>query len=294
MTGRRAPLACGALVAALGGCTVGAGAGSAKGSLFVASCNNGAPYGTEQGGALAAAPYDLAPSFFAGTPTDDQVKGLQQMNVMEIQMKTTGLEFSDSLGFNIQSSLNVARCVHGGQMANGQPNYLVDEPLPAQLGTAANPAPTTLWCDWSGMAFSDGGAPDAAVAGTPDAGTALDGGMSTMAPAPRIHLTPYTDIVASLILPTTCQGGVAAAVGMDGWIQFDNFGTAEATEPTSGFVINYGDRLHATFDVILGDPRYVNAIQTGMPPPSSPAIGGELAGSFDFDLERGRAAQPFP
>jgi hypothetical protein len=301
---RRAALlgACGAALA-LGGCTVGSGAGKAKGSLFVVACNYGATLGgMRPDGTVQAGPYDLAPSFFVGTPTDDQIKGPQQMNVMDIQMKTSGLEFSDVLGFNIQNSFEVARCVRG-RTVNGQPDYLVTVPLPPALGTAANPQPTTLWCDWSGMAFSvDGGLADAAVAGTPDAATTLDGGMSTMAQAPRIHLTPYTYVIGSLALYTTCPGSVAAAIGMDGWIQFLNFGTAEQSDKapadrdpvSTGFIINYGDRLHANFDIVLGDQRYVTAIQNGTAPPTSPAIGGELAGYFDFDLTRGRAAQPFP
>lgn len=295
-------LACGAL-AALGGCTVGAGSGKAKGDLFVVACNYGRFYGmpNPDGGSLEPIPYDLAPSFFAGTPTDDQIKGPQQMNEMEIQMKTSGLEFADSLGFNLQSSLEVARCIRG-RTVNGQPDYLVTVPLPSALGTATNPQPTTLWCDWSGMAFSDGGVPDASFPGTPDASTVLDGGMSVLASAPRIHITPYTYVVASLILPTLCPGGTAVAVAMDGWIQFQNFGTAEESnlapadrDPVPpNFIINYGDRLQAKFNLTLGDPQFVNAIQTGTAPPTTPAIGGALAGNFDFDLARGRAAQPFP
>jgi hypothetical protein len=296
--------ACGAL-AALGGCAVGSGSGSATGSLFVVDCNYGASLGTTNGTTLLPGPYTLAPTFFAGTPIEDQIRGPQQMNVIEIRMQTSGLEFSDALEFDVQSSYEVARCVRG-RTVNGQPDYLVYAPLPAVLGTAANPSPTTLWCDWSGMAFSDGGVADAAIPGTPDAGMPLDGGMSTTAPAPRIHLTPYTaqeaSVIGSISLQTTCPGSVAAGVAMDGWIQFENFGGAEEADKTPelrdpvspGFVINYGDRLRATFDAIIGDPRYVTALQMGMAPPTSPAIGGELAGYFDFDLARGRAAQPFP
>lgn len=287
---------------ALGGCTVGSGSGSAKGDLFVVACDYGETLGgMKPDGTLVAGPFDLNPSFFVGTPTDDQIKGPQQMNVMDIELKTTGLEFSDALGFNIQNSYEVARCVRG-RTTNGQPDYLVTVPLPPALGTAANPQPTTLWCDWSAMAFSDGGVPDAAVPGVPDAGAALDGGMSTMAPAPRIHITPYTDVVGSLTLPTTCPGSVASAIATEGWIQFENFGTAEEPDKapadrdpvSTGFIINYGDRLRASFNMTLGDQRYVTAVQTGTAPPTSPAIGGAMYGYFDFELVRGRAAQPFP
>ena len=68
------------------------------------------------------------------------------------------------------------------------------------------------------MAFSsDGGAPDAAMPGAPDAGASLDGGMSMTAAAPRIHLTPYTDLHASLWLYKTCPDGNAAGAG-DRWL----------------------------------------------------------------------------
>jgi hypothetical protein len=138
--------------------------------------------------------------------------------------------------------------------------------------------------------------------GAPDAGTSLDGGMSIMAAAPRIHLTPYTDIIASLGLFMTCPDGNNAGAGVDGWIQFQSFGGAEQSDLPPDqrmpigwdFVINYGDRLRATFHMVIGDPRYVNAVETGSTPPTAPVIGGTLDGYFDFDLARGRSAQPFP
>ncbi len=298
---------CGALVA-FGGCSVGSGKGSATGSLFVVGCNNSANFGIPMpGGAgymIAPAPYSLGASFFAGIPIEDLVQGQGAMNTLEMRMASSGLlqMYTDGMEFDVLSSYEVARCVRGRIMTNGQPDYLVTEPLPLTLATAANPTPTTLWCDWTGMAFSDGGAPDAAVPGAPDAGASLDGGMSTLAAAPRIHLTPYTDLHASLWLYKTCPDGNAAGAGVDGWIQFQSFGNAEQSDRPpdqrdaipSDFVINFGDRLHATFHTVIGDPRYVTAVETGSAPPTAPVIGGTLDGYFDFDLARGRAGQPFP
>ena len=62
------------------------------------------------------------------------------------------------------------------------------------------------------------------------------------------------------------------------------------------FKVNFGERLHATFHVVLEDDRVLTAQQTGTPggPVPDPVIGGTLDGAFDFDLVRGRAAQPFP
>jgi hypothetical protein len=219
------------------------------------------------------------------------------MNQLEFRMQSTGLVqiYTDTLEFDVLNSFEVARCVRG-RMIGGQPDYLVYQPLPPSLATAGNPNPTTLWCDWSGMAFStDGGAPDAAIAGVPDAGTALDGGMSMTASAPRIRITPYTDIHVSLSLGETCPMAPISGAGMDGWIQFQTFGTAEDTDVIEpSFLVNYGDRIRATFDVVIGDPPVANAIANGTTPPVRPVIGGELSGYIDFILARGRSGQPFP
>ena len=150
------------------------------------------------------------------------------MNQLYIDLASSGLlqRYTDGLEFLVRNSYEVARCVRG-RTVNGQPDYLVNEPLPLTLATTANPRPTTPWCDWTGMAFSDGGAPAAATPGAPDAGASLDGGMSMPASAPRIHLTPYTDIRPSLWLFKTCPDGTDVGAGLDGWIEFQSFGSAE-------------------------------------------------------------------
>jgi hypothetical protein len=296
--------ACGAL-AALGGCAVGSGSGSATGSLFVIGCNDGANFGsTETDGGIAPRPYDMQPSFFAGVPNEGTQQGQDQMNEIAIRMQSSGLSimYTDTLYFTVINSFQVARCVRG-RTVNGQPDWNVTEPLPASLGTATNdPNPSTDWCDWSATAFTDGGLPDGATAGAPDAGASLDGGMSVMAQYPRIHLTPYTDVHSSIALNAACPGANVTADAIDGWIEFQNFGSAE--EPNSppearmpvpaNFVINFGDRLRASFHVVLQDSRFSYAIENNMPIPTTSHMEGTLDGYFDFDLERGRAAQPFP
>jgi hypothetical protein len=299
----------GGALAAFGGCSVGQGSGSAIGSLFVVSCNDMANFGTPIDGGtgymIAPRSYSLGPKFFAGAPDEDLIQGPGAMNQLSIRMASSGLleMYTDFLEFDVTYSYEVARCIRGRTINGGQPDYLVNAPLPLTFATAANPAPTTLWCDWTGMAFSgDGGAPDAAVAGAPDAGASLDGGMSTMAAAPRIHLTPYTDLIGSIGLFQTCPNGNQAGTVMDGWIQFSSFGNAEQNnlppeqreQIQPNFVINFGDRLSATFHVVIGDTRYVTAVQMGTTPPTAPNIGGTLDGYFDFNLARGRSAQPFP
>lgn len=299
--------ALGGALAAVCGCSVGQGSGSADGGLFVVSCNNMANFGIPIDGGtgymVAPAPYSLDPKFFVGAPDEDLIQGQGAMNQLSIRMASSGLleMYTDFLEFDVTYSYEVARCIRG-RTVGGQPDYLVYAPLPLTFATAANPTPTTLWCDWTGMAFSDGGTPDAALPGAPDAGASLDGGMSTMAAAPRIHLTPYTDLIGSIGLFQTCPNGNQAGTVMDGWIQFSSFGGAEQdnvppdqrTQVPFNFVINYGDRLRATFHVVIGDTRYVTAVRSGTTPPTAPNIGGTLDGYFDFNLARGRSAQPFP
>jgi hypothetical protein len=294
-------------LAAFGGCSVGQGSGSVTGPLFVVSCNDSKNFGTSDptgsGYMVAPVPYSLNPTFFAGSPIEDLIQGPGAMNQLSMRMASSGLleMYTDFLEFDVTYSYEVARCIRG-RILNGQPDYLVNAPLPLTLATATNPTPTTLWCDWTATAFSDGGAPDAAMPGAPDAGAALDGGMSIMASAPRIHLTPYTDIITSLGLYQTCPDGNNVGAGIDGWIQFQSFGSAEEanlppeqrTAVPPDFVINFGDRLRASFHVIIGDPRYVTAVLTGGTPPTAPNIGGTFDGYFDFNLARGRSAQPFP
>jgi hypothetical protein len=297
---------CGGALAAVGGCTVGQGSGSASGSLWVIGCNGSANYGVtnlDGYGPPAPLPYNLNPTFFAGIPIEDLEMGQQQMNQISIRMQSTGLQliYTDTLYFDVNNSFEVARCLRG-RTVNGQPDYNVTENLPLSLGQGGGAVPTTLWCDWSGTAFTDGGPPDAGVAGPPDAGASLDGGMSVMAQYPRIHLTPYTDVISSLGLLQTCPTAFVAGDAVDGWIQFQNFGAAEEpdlppeqrTGVPPGFVINYGDRMSAHFHIVLGDSQVVTAIQNNTAVPTNPLIGGTLDGYFDFELARGRAAQPFP
>jgi hypothetical protein len=289
------------LVVAVGGlaagCTVGNGAGKAEGVIFEYGCIHDpsgldVPTMYKLGG-------DQGPVFFAGVPTEDLLMGSNAMhtNEMHIRMQNNGLaiQYADTLYFDVLNSYEVARCVRGAIM-NGQPQYNVTEPLPG--------GGSTVWCDWSGTAFTDGGALDAGgiTPGGPDAGASLDGGMSVMATSPRIRLTPYTDVRSSFAALSTCGITHITGVAFDGWISFEHFGSAEQpdkspadrTPVVSDFVIQYGERMRASFHIVLGDQVVIVAQQENQPPPRASEIGGTLDGYFDFNLERGRSAQPFP
>ena len=96
---------------------------------------------------------------------------------------------------------------------------------------------------------------------------------------------------------------MTAGAGIDGWIEFQNFGGAEESDLRPGpahpvpsnFVINFGDRLRANFHVVMEDqPVRHGGREQRHAMPTAPHIGGTLDGYFDFNLARGRAAQPFP
>jgi hypothetical protein len=281
-------------VAGASGCAVGNGSGSATGALFEVGCGKL----TGDAGVGSLVPYSLKPVFFAGEPIEDlSMTNPTHMNQLRIRMQDNGLaiQYADVLVFDIETSYEVARCLRG-RTVNGVPDWNVTATFPD--GTV------TWWCDWSGTAVSDGGAFDASAItpGGPDAGASLDGGVSIMATYPRIHLTPYTDVRASLATLSTC--GITNVTGQadDGWIQFQAFGAAEQggtpseqRDPVPGnFVIQFGDRMRATFYMTLTDQAIIGAKQQNLPPPKQAQIGGHLTGYFDFDLERGRSAQPFP
>ncbi len=57
--------------------------------------------------------------------------------------------------------------------------------------------------------------------------------------------------------------------------------------------MNFGERLWANFHVELEDDAVRRADEDSKPRPD-PRLGGMLDGYFDFILERGRVAQPFP
>lgn len=282
------------------GCTVGSGSGSAKGSLWVTGCDGDTNFGGAGVVAGVPQPYDLQPTFFAGEPIEDLATGSTHRNRLIIRMQGTGLatQYNDTLYFDIENSYEVARCVRGSTMGGTQ-DWKTIEPLYNQT--------PVVWCDWSGNAFTDGGAVDGGVnPGAPDAGASLDGGMSVMAQFPRIRITPDTDLRSSLALLSSCPmanvTADASGTGTDvSWIEFQNFGSAEESDLTpdmrdqvlSTFVINYGERLRANFHLVLQDGQVITAIETNQPAPA-PLVGGTLDGYFDFDLERGRAAQAFP
>ena len=266
------------------GCAVGNGSGTASGEIFQYGC---ILTPTDAAGVQLPRAYDLKPVFFAGEPFEDLSVTDMHTNQLLIRMQNNGLsiQYADTLYFDVINSYEVGRCLRGRIDGNGQPDWKLTETLPDGTETG--------WCDWSATQFGDGSA---------DGGGSMDGGTSVMASAPRIHLTPYTDIRSSFATLSTCGITQITGVAFDGWVQFQYFGTAEQSDlppdmreaVPKDFVIQYGDRMRATFHVVLGDQIVITSKQMNLPQPRPSEISGTLDGYFDFNLERGRSAQNFP
>jgi hypothetical protein len=280
-----------------GGCTVGSGSGSADGTLMDVGCNKDDLLEMP-------VPYSLKPSFFAGEPIEDVCPSPPgkcagpRMNRLVIRMQHTGnrIEVNDTLYFDVTSSYKVAQCVRG-QTKGGVPQW--DTRL--VTGPDGAPIPGLPWCDWNAPLATDGGAADAGAA---DAGAADAGAPGAMTRTlARINLSTQDFVQSSLSPLYTCVEARAVAVALPGsWIEFQDFGLAlqtsitdpEQREDVGGdFKVDFGQRLRASFHLVLGDQAVEYAIKTHDQIPDT-RISGALDGSFDFDLDRGRAAQPFP
>jgi hypothetical protein len=208
-----------------------------------------------------------------------------------MQRSGNPVEVNDTVYIDVQNALEVARCVRG-RIANGAGDW-----DPRMVSNPDGTLTTTPWCDWNGAA-DDGGAGDAAAAVPSDAGAPA----AMTAPRGRINLSTQDYVRASFAPLHTCVEARLVGVAAPGsWIEFYEFGSAAETNKTADardavgpdFKVNFGERLHATFHLELVDQRITNAQKNREPVPT-PRIGGALDGSFDFDLQRGRAAQPFP
>jgi hypothetical protein len=277
-----------------GGCSVGQGVGAAKGALFDYGCSkkNG-DYCADGvcGTAEHYAPYDLHPIFFTGEPINDlrqQYAGSAIMHnriIIRLQRSGKQIDYNDVLTFDVKNSYEVARCVRGR----------VDEVTGAK--------------DW-------------------DPANCYRDPTSDQGPG-RIRIQHDGSIDASLLLKDTCPiaetldlpsasthvatsyGSVPDPQVTDGswlsWVEFQEFGSAsQADRPATQrdpvgpkFLVDFGQRIYASaFRLTLADSNLVQAALDDLPTPEA-QIGGVLGGDsstgrFDFDLQRGRGAQPFP
>lgn len=267
MTGRALTAVVLAASATTAGCTVGSGVGTATGNLYVFSCSCSefdCTKSTDLGTPTAPAAFDLSPHFFAGEPIDDISRSSIAQNRLIVRLARNGnrIEINDVLYFDIVSAYEIARCVRGRIGMGGVPDW-------DQSG----------WCDWTG---GQGG--------------------NVMADHPRIQIGPDLPLRSSVSLMYSCNFAHVVGDGVDGsWIEFQDFGgVAQPDRPATArdaiqgdFKVDFGSRLRATFNLVFDDERRIAAKKVMDPIPTAD-IGGQLGGAFDFDLERGRAAQLFP
>jgi hypothetical protein len=101
-----------------------------------------------------------------------------------------------------------------------------------------------------------------------------------------IAVGPTTNVRASLTLNETCPNGEVGPE-LDGTITFTTFGAQGVP-----YGIQFGDRLAASFDFEIVDRRAIALGGIGGVP-TTPAAGGHVAGSFDFIVRQGKAAQAY-
>jgi hypothetical protein len=291
--------ACAALAATgaalAGGCTVGAGAGSATGPMFMVGCDVNSDFGT------VAAPvcFDLEPRFFAGVPIEDIAVGPLE-NRLVINMQHTGnrVEINDTLSFDITNTFEVARCLRGALTPDGQPDWDT-----RQVITVKGVCTGVPWCDWSarGGVYATStcvGIPGPAEMPLPPPLPPVNcpsrvRDTAGLPDRPQIHLGPEEFISVSFVPLFTCSDARLSATAVDGFIDFLDFGPPLTAPPPGDFKVDFGSRLQANFHMVMQDDRVLSSIKLEEQI-LAPRIGGTFDGYFDFNLERGRAAQPFP
>jgi hypothetical protein len=100
-----------------------------------------------------------------------------------------------------------------------------------------------------------------------------------------IALGPATNVRTTLELNQTCRYA-EAQIELDGTITFTAFGAAGSVPLPDNFTINIGDRLAASLEVTVVDRRAATLGGVG-PVPTTPAVAGQLSGSFDFIVQPG-------
>jgi hypothetical protein len=262
-----------ALIASLAvpvlGCAVGQGTGTVKGTLDVNQCTFDSSANPTP---LTVADFDLHADFFAGQPIDADpiLEPRFPANQMIIRVQHSGkrLESANALVFLIQDSAAVARCMHGA------------------------PGWDPALCDRSAAALGPG-----------DLGRVFIGMTSeTVRSFFVLNEACPKGLVSADALGTACEDNscpdVALCPGRGSWITFADYGNVPADPAAAisfGFKVNDGERMRAqAFHVEMCDAATVLAKLDHVLPVPKPNVVGTLDGSFDFNLERGQAGQPFP
>jgi hypothetical protein len=101
-----------------------------------------------------------------------------------------------------------------------------------------------------------------------------------------VDVGPTTNVRAALTLNQTCPRAEVQPE-LDGTMTWTSFGSADVSNG-----IQFGDRLAATFSFDVIDRRQIAIGGIGSVPTTA-AAGGHIAGSFDFVVRQGKAAQAY-
>jgi hypothetical protein len=274
--------ACLAGFVATGSCAVGDGNGKVSGTLNVPACtfNSIGPNSLAKTIGSANNDFNLESDFFVGAPVDaDPLTApgfpANQM-IIRVQHSGARLESANALVFWIFDSAEVARCLYG----NGTADWNHDV------------------CDRSASVLGPGGEGRLFI------------GMTSETVRSFFVLNdtcPHAFISANAL--GTCADGscpdVTLCPGRGSWISFSQYGDPpdDSSKIKAGFGVNYGEHIAAnvdpqgmtpSFHVELCDKATVDGKLDNILPVPKPRIVGTLEGWFDFTLERGEAAQPFP
>ncbi len=101
-----------------------------------------------------------------------------------------------------------------------------------------------------------------------------------------------TNVRATLSLSQSCPMPEVLPT-LEGTINFTQFGEANLGRVPADFRIGLDDRLQASFDFNIVDPRAASLGGVGNVP-VDPAVGGHVTGNFDFIVRQGQRAQSYP
>jgi hypothetical protein len=107
-----------------------------------------------------------------------------------------------------------------------------------------------------------------------------------------LPITLSSNVRASLVLNKTCPAA-EVEIGLGGTMTFTQFGNAGSGPIPNNFRLSFGDRVAATFSLDIIDRREL-ALGGQSTVPTQPAVGGHLAGNFDFIIRQGQTAQAYP
>jgi hypothetical protein len=251
------------IAASESGCTVGSGAGSVTGDLFVTDCWSGK--------------FDLQPDFFGATPSpnDDTL-------TLRIQRGSDYINFSDGVSILVTHVSELRQAID----ANGPQSLSVSLPpavVPPGVPVTPDPNPSTvqfaLYLQQTcrpqepGLYAMDTVTVDS-TGGSADAGAAAGSVCSAQTAA----------------LAAQCGTTAVVPTGTS-TITFQHIFDASLANGGDPGSLTADQRLiQATFDVLLADPRDMCPGGLGPPAPCR----GHLTGSFQFYFERGKPAQAFP